>query len=207
MVLVRSDHTKKKKTKKKKCVFICCEARIWTNLNCLSILKVRFWTKLSSRVLDQGHFGTNKAEPTRGCTTQPDSQTFRNWCPICIAAKGWRGQQTGDMPHAPQQSTIQLDYCFMHDPHQPYSTLNSCETYRRTSPSSPWWRPSLACALQSYHFARRDQQSIRFNISSASWWISCYSGFRQFLVQKLPLGTKTLPNQLETYLGKVIVVK
>ena len=45
---------------------------------------------------------------------------YRSWCPICVQSKGRSGQHRR---HQCQHSTIQLDYCFMHNPHTTTAVL------------------------------------------------------------------------------------
>ena len=45
---------------------------------------------------------------------------YRSWCPICVQSKGRSGQHRR---HQHQHSVIQLDYCFMHNPHPTTTVL------------------------------------------------------------------------------------
>ena len=45
---------------------------------------------------------------------------YRSWCPVCVQSKGRSGQHRR---HQHQHSTIQLDYCFMHNPHTTATVL------------------------------------------------------------------------------------
>ena len=54
-------------------------------------------------------------QDTHSLTHQP----FRSWCRVCQQAKGCGGQHRRQHQQEESVSIIQLDYTFMHDPHQP----------------------------------------------------------------------------------------
>ena len=81
-------------------------------------------------------------------THMPD----QSWCPICVQSKGQHHR------HQHQHSTIQLDYCFMHNPHVKLTSL--AEKPKNITILT------MVETITSLSRQRKGQHNIRYNISN-----------------------------------------
>ena len=82
-------------------------------------------------------------------------QSYRSWCHVCQQAKGRGGQHRRQHQQDENISIIQLDYTFMHDPHQPPQHSGEPHTYTHSYGHRVHNRTALQCQRRATHHIHR----------------------------------------------------